>query len=86
MNTTWRKELTEAMQEHGESWADVASHTLSADLDTVFDSGYGHAEGVPFTLWTTRRVYFPVVYDGREWVESVARDPDGVATVHVGGQ
>lgn len=55
-------------------------------LDVQFDAGFGGSEGVPFTLWTTSRVYFPCVYDGSEWVESVPRDPCNVATSHVGGE
>lgn len=85
--TTWRKELIEAMAEHGEAWSDVESCTLTdAELDAEFDCGYGSSEGESFTLWTKARVYFPVVYDGAEWPESVSRNPDGKATHHFGGQ
>jgi hypothetical protein len=85
--TNWQELITEAMEAVQETWADVVSTTLSDD-DKVkaFNSGYGGSEGVPFTLWTTNRVYFPVVYDGSEWVASVSRNPDGVATGHVGGE
>ena len=85
-DTNWREDLTEAMQEHGETWADVEAHTLTEEqLDARFDHGYGGEEGAPFTLWTKNRVYFPGCYDGSEWVASVARNPDGKATEHVGG-
>jgi hypothetical protein len=78
--------LTEAMSEHGESWADVESCTLTEEqLDMVFDPGYGDYEGRPFTLWTVKRVYFPSGYDGAEDPASVARHPDGQPTDHVGG-
>lgn len=56
-----------------------------ACLDHQFHDGYGGEEGLPFTLWTKERVYFPVVYDGSEWVASVPRNPNGEATEHVGG-
>lgn len=84
--TTWRKMITEALAEQGETWADVEACTLSeAALDAVFDDGYGVPKGQPFTVWTPKRVYFPAQYDGREWVASVARHPDGQPTEHIGG-
>ena len=54
--------------------------------DLEFDSGYGNIGGIPFILWTQKRVYFPAVYDGLEWVESVPRDPTTeVIPYHRGG-
>lgn len=85
--TTWRKQITIEMERRGEEWKDVVSCTLEEDsLNIKFYDGYGTSCGTPFTLWTQERVYFPVVYDGAEWVESVSRNPDGIATEHVGGQ
>ena len=85
-NTNWKEDLTEAMQQHGETWADVESHTLTEEqLNSRFDHGYGGTEGTPFTLWTKQRIYFPWQYDGSEGVTSVSRNPDGKATEHVGG-
>lgn len=84
--TTWRKAITEALELSHETWEDVVSNTLSEEeLDKPFDDGWGGPCGLPFTLWTTRRTYFPTVYDGSEWVSSVARNPDGIATDHIGG-
>ena len=84
--TTWRKLITESMRDVGESWDDVAQCTLSdVQLDRQFDCGFGGEEGAAFTLWTKERVYFPVCYDGSEWVDSVPRNPCGEATSHVGG-
>jgi hypothetical protein len=84
---TWRKMITEEMTKRGEAWGDLLSSTIShKELDITFDRGFGGHEGVPFTLWTHRRVYFPAVYDGAEWVESVSRFPNGIATNHVGGE
>jgi len=65
---TWRKIIASEMKEHGESWDDAISCTLTDDqLDKEFDSGYGGEEGEPFTVWTKQRVYFPICYDGAEW-------------------
>ena len=85
--TNWRELILIAMKEHGESLGDIISNTLSEqEMDVKFDCGYGDSEGQPFTAWTEKRVYFPAVYDGSEWVESVSRNPDGKPTQHVGGE
>jgi len=84
--TNWKEDLTEAMQERGETWTDVESHTLTEEqLNAIFDHGFGGTNGTPFTLWTKNRIYFPWQYDGVEGVASVSRNPDGKATEHVGG-
>ncbi len=84
--TSWRQDLTESMKQRGESWSDVDAHTLTEEqLDEKFDHGFGGTSGTPFTLWTKNHVYFPAEYDGAEWVAVVPRNPNGVATAHVGG-
>jgi hypothetical protein len=84
---TWKHILTEAMIGNGETLADIVSNTMTdAEMDVEFDDGYGNAAGIPFTVWTANNVYFPVVYDGAEWVGSVSRNPDGFPTEHQGGQ
>ena len=50
-----------------------------------FDNGFGAPEGQPFTAWGKRYVYFPAVYDGSEWIESVPRNPELTVTNHIGG-
>lgn len=85
--TTWRKDLEGEMRLHGESFSDVVATAPEGDewMHVAFYDGYGGVHGIPFTVWTATRVYFPACYDGSEWVESVARNPDGKATHHVGG-
>ena len=84
--TTWRKLISKALEENGESWRSVVKCTLTdSKLDAGFDCGFGGVEGKPFTLWTQQRVYFPAQYDGSEWVESVPRNPCNEVTKHVGG-
>ena len=67
---------------------DAISHcTLTeAQWDELFDSGFGGSEGEPFTAWSESYVYFPVVYDGAEWVGRVPRHPCDVPTKHQGGK
>jgi hypothetical protein len=84
--TNWKELIEEEMKVQEETFEDVVESTLTdEDLIKSFDSGYGGTEGIPFTLWTTNRVYFPICYDGAEWVESVSRNPDGNPTRHFGG-
>jgi len=83
--TTWRKKITQAMESHKETFADIVSSTFKdGELDVEFDDGFGGTEGIEFTVWTTNRVYFPTEYDGSEGVASVARNPDGKPTRHSG--
>ncbi|MFC1453692.1 hypothetical protein ACFLQL_00750 [Verrucomicrobiota bacterium] len=83
---TWRQLLTACMEIHKESLADIISNTMTdEDMDKEFDPGWGVSEGCPFTVWTKKRVYFPAVYDGSEWVASVSRNPNKYSTNHVGG-
>lgn len=84
--TTWRELITAEMLRCCETWDDVERWTPSTDIDRLFYAGFGGHRGQPFTLWTANRVYFPVVYDGAEWVGSVPRDPCDEATEHQGGE
>jgi len=84
--TTWRTLLIDAMASHEETMLDIVSSTMTAEqMDVEFDNGYGTEEGIPFTVWTHNRVYFPICYDGAEWVGSASRATDGVPTRHMGG-
>jgi len=87
MKTCWNTLLKEAMKRRGETPAEILSSTLSeAELQREFDTDWGgEIQGQPFTVWTAHTVYFPLVYDGKEWVGSVARHPDGKPTQHQGG-
>ena len=81
-NTTWQKEIKDAAK--GD---EIIACTLTGEeLVRVFDKGYGGSEGLAFTAWSETYVYFPVVYDGAEWVERVRRNPCDEARSHVGGE
>jgi hypothetical protein len=83
---SWHDLLQYELNEHKETFDDIIYVTLSdVELNEKFYPGYGCEEGRPFTAWTAKRVYFPVCYDGSEWVGSVPRDPCGEPTKHVGG-
>jgi len=82
----WKRLIDEERAERGDDSETVKVAPNESVLSVEFSDGYGSAEGPPFTLWTRKRAYFPVVYDGAEWVGSVPRDPCDEATAHVGGQ
>lgn len=78
---TWRKGIEKTAQRNGDRFEDLV-HTLSEEeLDYDLDDRYGPS----FTAWSENFVYFPARYDGRQWVESVPRNPCGIKTKHVGG-
>jgi len=79
--TTWRK-LIKSVADGDE----IIFNTLSEeDLDTEFDNGFGGVEGLPSTAWSERYVYFPICYDGAEWVGRAPRNTCEEVTHHVGG-
>jgi len=83
--TTWKIELDRALKQNGETWIDIESSTLTEEEENKdFDSSLGVKCGCSFTVWTKERVYFPAIYDGSEWVESVSRFPDNKVTKHIG--
>lgn len=84
---TWRELIAEELGQQKEQWMNVVANTLTTEeLDKEFSDGFGLSEGLPFTMWTHTRVYFPAVYDGSEWCASVPRSPTDEATPHVGGE
>jgi hypothetical protein len=94
MKTTWRKAMSDNRgwddkNPHYDAERDGSLLAVAPDesvLDVEFESGFGTSEGPAFTAWTATRVYFPVVYDGSEWVGSAPRNPCDEACEHVGGQ
>jgi hypothetical protein len=84
--TTWRKELTASMAYAQDAGPVVAVAPNDPTLDVEFDDGYGGSEGPDVLIWTETRVYFPVVYDGSEWLSSAPRNPQTEGQGHVGSQ
>ena len=85
-NTTcWMTLIAEAVVRRGDD-SNMLECTLTLEEGTrQFHDGYGSPEGVPFTMWTEDRVYFPACYDGSEWVDSAPRNPCKEVMEHVGG-
>lgn len=83
---TWRTDLLAAFTRTGDSPATMITTLSDAELDRRISKKYGGSRGLPFTAWGDRYVYFPVVYDGREWVGWAPRNPCDEATGHMGGE
>jgi hypothetical protein len=86
--TTWRKELDAAraadVDHPPDDGAIVAVAPDEALLDVAFYAGYGHAAGPHVLIWTEHYVYFPVTYDGSEWLGRAPRDPQPEPQWHEG--
>lgn len=77
MWTTWHKLLTEALEENGESRADIVHSTFECEASAkLFDNVFGGMNGTPdFYAWTAKHVYFADDYDGMASVCWVPRNP-----------
>lgn len=82
---TWRDALAEERKESGDETPVVHVAPAEAALDIKFYGGYGGAHGPAVLIWTEKRVYFPVQYDGAEWLGSAPRNPVDDGQDHVGG-
>ena len=81
----WKEMLIETFKETGDDFEKMETTLTNEELLREFDDGYGSAEGVFFTAWGERYVYFPVVYDGAEWVGYAPRNVCDMKTAHWGG-
>lgn len=81
-DATWRQLIADEMQRVNDSGPIISIAPGESVLDVQFNSGFGTAQGPPFTAWTEQRVYFPVEYDGAEWVQSAPRHPNGEVMNH----
>ena len=81
----WKEMLEEEFEDRGDSFEKMETTLTEQELVKEFDNGFGCEEGVPFTAWGDKYVYFPIVYDGSEWVGSAPRNPSKEITQHMGG-
>ena len=82
---TWRELIKYEMKHNGDSFDNLVGSVFDGDIDDVFCDGYGNAEGCNFQLWTSEYVYFPICYDGAEWVGSANRHITKQSLRHQGG-
>ena len=78
---SWRELLLEACA--GDKI--VGSTLTNEEMDESFYPGYGSCEGSAFTAWSDDYVYFPICYDGSEWVGRAPRNISNEKCAHQGG-
>ena len=81
----WKAMLMEEFEKRGEDFSKMVTTLTEEELEAEFDDGWGGTQGAPFTAWGERYVYFPIQYDGAEWVGSAPRNPCDEKTEHQGG-
>lgn len=80
---TWKQLIEEVTRIDGD--VIIASTLTEEELNREFCDGFGLEKGCPFTAWSEKYVYFPVCYDGAEWVSRAPRNPCSEKMNHVGG-
>lgn len=83
--SNWYDMLERKMKLTGDSFENKICTLSDYELKRYFDNGYGGAEGSPFTAWGEKYVYFPLQYDGAEWIGIAPRDPCDISMTHQGG-
>ncbi len=82
---SWADMLQREFISNNEDYSKMITTLTDEELHKKFDTGFGGVEGIAFTAWGENYVYFPVCYDGAEWVGSAPRNPCDVKCAHVGG-
>jgi hypothetical protein len=82
----WKDEIMSMIDsESGEVFEYSNPPIDSVEMTTDFDNGYGSERGCPFIAFSNTNVYFPVCYDGSEWVGSAPRNYPANPQQHQGG-
>ena len=81
----WKQMLQEKFEENKEDFSKMVTTLTEEELNKEFDDGYGGTEGADFTSWGEKYVYFPICYDGAEWVGTAPRNPCEEKMAHQGG-
>lgn len=81
---TWFEMLREAMLADGEDFEHRICTLDEAELKIEFDDDYGAVAGAAFTAWGAKWVYFPMCYDGSEYIGHAPRYPCDLSMPHQG--
>jgi len=71
----WYNELKDEFKVNGDSFDGMVCNISQEELKMEFNGDFGQCNGSDFVAWTRDWVYFPVGYDGSEYVASVPRNP-----------
>ncbi len=80
--TSWYELLEEAMERDGENFVKRKCTLSEKELKVKFDNDYGETKGDSFTAWGEHWVYFPLQYDGMEYIGHAPRHPCEIAMDH----
>lgn len=92
--TTWKREFDEVQAKDKEAIEHIAFNNRlltwqeaqdAPELQAWFYPDFGGVEGASFTAWSANWVYFPICYDGREWIGKAPRNPRNHSCEHQGG-
>ena len=81
-SSSWYEMLKEMMEGDGENFDERVCTLSEEELRVEFSDTYGAEEGKPFTAWGKNWVYFPLCYDGSEWVGHAPRNPCNISMEH----
>lgn len=82
---TWKRLLQQSFEANKEDFSKIVTTLTEEEMNREFDAGYGGTNGEPFTAWGEQYVYFPICYDGAEWVGYAPRNPCNEKMDHQGG-
>jgi hypothetical protein len=77
--------IKECLIDTKENFEDLTTTLNEKELNSKFDNSYGGTKGIAFTAWGPEYVYFPICYDGAEWVGFAPRNPCDIKMHHQGG-
>ena len=82
--STWNELLASERKSVNDETPIVAKSGTQDDWTRAFGYKHGDTVGSPVLAWSEARVYFPVIYDSMEWLESAPRHPQTDGQYHVG--
>lgn len=74
--TIWMDELAKARDLAGDESELVYYASDEAAFNVEFNPDFAVSQGPPVLAWTEARVYFPVVMDGVQTMNSAPRNPE----------
>ena len=81
----WKEMLIDTFKTTGDDFTKMKTTLTDEELTREFYDGHGGTEGAEFTAWGEKYVYFPIQYDGAEWVGYAPRNVCNIKTPHWGG-
>ncbi len=71
----WHDELKKEFGKRGDDFKKRKCTLTLKELKQEFEEDCNQTQGRPFTAWGKKYVYFPLEYDGAEWIGYAPRYP-----------